>query len=291
MVWVLPMCTGHLSTSLKISLILFLLGAWSVCAPPATAQDETLTGWFTFIVADYPPESGLASEITYTLTEDSGERYELLIDIELMQPLGGPMALNRKQVTVGGEWEEVGPDATEKFWVYSIDLAVSPSTASPGGTFAPDLFPDEIPPPRSALPAAEADSQPWVTILCRFGDATDVTPYPVSHYERMMGSSYLSLGHYWREVSYGNLPDLNGSVVVGWYNLPRPRSYYVYGQYEREDFYYERTAEDCTAAADADVFFPDFQGINLVFNQNLGPAHGSASWLLTKDGQRPNFTV
>ena len=136
---------------LKISLILFLLGVWSVCAPPVTAQDETLTGWFTFIVADYPTESGLASEITYALTEDSGERYELLIDIELMQPLGGPVTLNRKRVTVGGEWEEVGPDETEKFWVYSIELAPSPSTVSPEGTFAPDVFPDEPPPPRSTL--------------------------------------------------------------------------------------------------------------------------------------------
>ena len=111
------MCTGSRSVSVKIRLILFLLGTWAVPAPPATAQDETLTGWFSFTVADYPTESGLASEITYTLTEDSGERHELLIDIELMQPLGGPMALNRKRVTVMGEWEEVGPDATEKFRV------------------------------------------------------------------------------------------------------------------------------------------------------------------------------
>ena len=94
--------------SVKIRLVLFLLGIWAVPAPPAAAQDETLTGWFSFTVADYPTESGLASEITYELTEDSGERHELLIDIELMQPLGGPMALNRKWVTVMGEWEEVG---------------------------------------------------------------------------------------------------------------------------------------------------------------------------------------
>ena len=276
MIWVPPMCTGSLSASIKLSLILFLLGVWAVSAPPATAQDETLTGWFTFIVADYPPESGLASEITYTLTEDSGARYELLIDIELIQPLGGPMALNRKRVTVGGEWEEVGPDETEKFWVYSIDLAPSPSPTSPEGIFAPDLFPDEPPPPRSALPAAETDShvrgsRAWVTILCRFADATDVTPYPVSHYEQLMGSSYPSLGHYWREVSDGNLPNLNGSVVVGWYNLPQPQSYYNRGTGEFDS---QKIAEDCTAAADTDVFFPDFDGINIAFNQNFGtPNH------------------
>ncbi len=292
MIWVPPMCTGSLSASIKLSLILFLLGVWAVSAPPATAQDETLTGWFTFIVADYPPESGLASEITYTLTEDSGARYELLIDIELIQPLGGPMALNRKRVTVGGEWEEVGPDETEKFWVYSIDLAPSPSPTSPEGIFAPDLFPDEPPPPRSALPAAETDShvrgsQAWVTILCRFADATDVTPYPVSHYEQLMGSSYPGLDHYWREISDGNI-NLPGSVVVGWYNLPQPQSYYEQGT---RNFDTRKIEEDCTAAADADVFFPDFDGINIAFNQNFGtPNHPSSalggSSFLTLDGQR-----
>ena len=184
---------GRLSASVTISFLLFLLGVWALSAPPATAQDESLTGWFSFIVADYPTESGLTSEITYVLTEDSGERHELLIDIDLMQPLGGPMTLNRKRVTVEGEWEEVGPDATEKFRVYSIELAPSPSTALPGEP-APDVFPAEPPPPRSALPAVGGasrvrGSRAWVTILCRFADATDVTPYPVSFYERMMGAS------------------------------------------------------------------------------------------------------
>ena len=62
--------------------------------------------------------------------------------------------------------------------------------------------------------------------MCRFADATDVTPYPVSHYERMIGASYPGLGHYWNEVSYGNI-NLTGSVVVGWYNLPHPKSSYI----------------------------------------------------------------
>jgi len=250
-----------------IGLVLFLLGVSSVAA-----QDQTLTGWFSFTVADYPTESGLASEITYTLTEDSGERYELLIDIELMQPLGGPVTLNRKRVTVMGVWEHDPP----QFRVRSIKLAPLPLTDTPGRTFASDLFLDEPSPPRSALPATQTDShvrgsQAWVTILCRFGDARNITPHPVEHYERLMGRSYPGLGHYWREVSEENLPDLSGSVVAGWYNLPRPRAYYVSdtdGDGE-EEANLERAAEDCTAAADRDVFFPEFEHINLVFNQDL----------------------
>ena len=288
------MYMGRLSASVKISLILFLLGVWAVCAPPATAQDETLTGWFSMTIADYPTESGLASEITYALTEDSGERYELLIDIELMQPLGGPMALNRKRVTVMGEWEEVGPEAPEQFWVYSIDFAVSPSTASPEGTFAPDLFSDEAPPPRAALPAAATNSHvrgslPWVTILCRYADATNITPHPVSYYEELMGSSYPGLDHYWREVSYGRI-NLTGSVVVGWYNLPRPRSYY--GSSTAFDWF--KVLDDCTAVADAQVFFPHFYGVNIILNQaaDYHPDAGGANGvMLRKDGRTRRYGI
>ena len=274
------MRTGRLSTNIKISLILFLLGVWAVPAPLATAQDDTLTGWFTFIVADYPSEDSLASETTYVLTEDSGERHELLIDIELMRPLGGPVALNRKRVTVEGEWEQSGA-ATEKFRVSSIELAVSLDESS-----ALEALPDGASALHSTSQAAVTGSQAWVTILCRFGDATDVTPHPVSYYEDLMGSAEPQLGHYWNEVSYGNIPDLRGSRVVGWYNLPRPRSYYYYDRVE--DGYIEpdhgKLKGDCIAAADADVFFPDFWGINLIFNGDIGIRGFGGSERLTLDG-------
>ena len=270
-----------LPARVTIGLVLFLLGV-----SPATAQDQSLTGWFSLTVADYPPESGRAAETSYALTEDSGARYELLIDTALMRPLGGPVTLNRKRVTIVGEWEH----DPLRFRARSIELAPSPSTASSERTFAPDSFPAEPAAPRSALPVAEADSgrgsQAWVTILCRFGDATDVTPYPVEHYERMMGAAHPGLEHYWREVSDENLPNLNGSVVVGWYDLRRPRAYYVSdtdGDGE-EDADLESAAKDCTAAADADVFFPNFEHINLVFNQALdGRRAYGGSRPLTKD--------
>ena len=264
-------------TAFRISLVLFLLSAWAVLAPPAKAQHQTLTGWFSITVADYPPDSGLASEITYGLTDDHGQYHELLLDIALMKPLGGPVALNRKRVTVEGHYAETLSDAPAKFWVRSIRLATPRS-----GAAAPEASSDGTPKLHTTSQAAVTGSQAWVTILCRFGDATAVTPYPVSHYEQMMGSSYPALGHYWREVSYGNISDLRGSVVVGWYNLPHPRSYYVSdtdGDGE-EDHNTQRTVEDCVAAADADVFFPNFDGINLVFNQNLhGPAQGGGRFL------------
>ena len=287
----------------KPALVFFLLGVWAIQTPLVMAQAATLTGWFSFTVADYPIESGLAADIIYTLTEDSGARQELLIDIELMQPLGGPVTLNRKRVTVEGEWEH----DPVRFRVRSIELAASPLTAAPGRPFAADVSPDEPPPPRSALPAAGRDahvrsSQAWVTILCRFADVTDVTPYPISFYEGMMGPSYPGLEHYWREVSDGNLPNLNGSIVVGWYNLPHPQSHYATSQPAPRvedgrlyDYDFERTAADCAAAADEDIFFPDFDGFHIVLNQDFDPpisnlARGGGQFM-TLDGQSRFWSV
>ena len=277
----------------KPALVFFLLGVWAIRTPLVMAQAATLTGWFSFTVADYPSESGLAAEIIYTLTEDSGTRHELLIDIELMQPLGGPVTLNRKRVTVEGEWEQ----DPVRFRVRSIELAASPSTAAPGRPFASDVSPDEHSTlqqemaavlPNTNVAELEPRSQAWVTILCRFGDATNVTPHPVSYYENLMGASEPGLAHYWKEVSDGNIPGLSGSAVVGWYNLPRPRSYYVYDRDEdrEEDFDHERLVQDCIAAGDTDVFFPDFEGINLVFNGDIVVAGFGSPSFLTLDGQK-----
>ena len=377
---------GLLVGSVKSYGVLFLLSAGTVFAPPAEAQQETLTGWFTFIVADSPTEIGFVSETSYVLTEDSGARHELLIAIDLMQPLGGPVALNRKRVTVEGEWEPDGPDAQARFRVSSIELAVSlhetsifshqrldavlpnadPMELEPlacsmedtlvskgGGQATTIVFDNQtselryvywldyagqrvlyatLGPGQSATQQTSAGhvwvvtdeesrclsvyeavaapgkvtlcckeplsgSQAWVTILCRFADARHVTPQPVSHYEKLMGSSYPSLGHYWKEVSDGNVPDLAGSVVVGWYNLPHPRSYYatsrpapIVKDGALYDYDLEKTAADCTAAADADVFFPDFDGFTIVFNQNFDPPIGNlargGSHFLTLDGEQ-----
>ena len=274
------MRTNRLPASVKISLVLFLLGSGVAFAPPAEAQPQTLTGWFSFTVADSLSESGLVSETTYSLTEDSGERHELLIDIDLMRPLGGPVALNRKRVTVAGEWEPGGAAATEQFRVSFIELAASQ---------------DETAALASSLHAQVTGSQAWVTILCRFADATAVTPYPVRHYEKLMRVSYPGLDHYWKEVSYGKI-NLTGSRVVGWYNLPQPRSYYLHiNERGLEAFKLERAVKDCTAAADADVFFPDFDGINLFFNQQGDPDVGfwsqGGSRRLTLDGQTQFYGV
>ena len=55
--------------------------------------------------------------------------------------------------------------------------------------------------------------------------------------------------------------------MVGWYDLPQPQLYDATSHLaplERDEGYYDydinKIATDCAAAADADVFFPDFAG-------------------------------
>ena len=55
----------------------------------------TLTGWFTTV---------WNGESHYTLTDNQGKFYELTINEEEVIKLGGPLELDRKQVTVKGEY-------------------------------------------------------------------------------------------------------------------------------------------------------------------------------------------
>jgi M6 family metalloprotease-like protein len=139
-----------------------------------------------------------------------------------------------------------------------------------------------------------AGSQKFVTILCRFADATSITPHPKSWFEPLfMGTSYPSLDHHWRENSFNTI-NLVGSSVAGWYNLPQPRSYYVGEPTDPSgvSLAWGRAFDDSTNVADADVFFPSFFGINLVFNQGLDCcAWGVSGWNLTLDGQTKSYGV
>ena len=183
--------------------------------------------------------------IRYYLLDASGQTTQLLLDEEMTRPLGGILALNGQQVSVTGVWL-AAPGAVLR--VESIS-----SVGEAGGGQADDVV----------------GSQPWVSILCKFADIPD-EPEPLSYFESLYSTTYPGLDHYWREVSYDQI-DLIGSDSVGWYVLPQPWSYYVYDQDGdgSPDLDFGRAAQDCTAVADADVYFPDFVGVNLMFNATL----------------------
>ena len=121
---------------------------------------------------------------------------------------------------------------------------------------------------------------PWVTLLCRYSDSPDLTPNDIPWFEGLLGSTYPGINHYWQQISY-NYANINGSMVKGWYNLPQPKSYYTA---ESGEIDWNRAAVDCTAVADMDVDFNQFDGINLWFNDDLGCCAWGGTWNLDLDG-------
>ena len=111
---------------------------------------------------------------------------------------------------------------------------------------------------------APSGAQPFAVILCKFAGAGE-TWLEVPDFEKLLfGES--GVDAYWREASYGRI-NLAGSKVVGWYTLPQPATAYRTEDGSDVDLY--RLAADCTAAADADLHFPDYFGIGMAFNLDL----------------------
>lgn len=260
-------------------LALLLLCVWGIGLQMATAQspDEQLLGRFEVMWGD--PETG-EPVARYGLFDSEGRRTELVVDDATMSAAGGLLSLNRQPVVLMGNWQSPLANGNQvqggesSFQVNSIrrqspDVLVPLEAAS--GT---------------PMAAPVSGSQRWVTVLCRFSDSTGITPHPREWFDPLMlGGSYPGLDHYWQELSFNQI-NLSGSLVVGWYNLPQPRSYYVYDRNGdgRPDLDWDRVARDCASAADADVYFRDFLGVNLVFNQDLdGYAWGGGVYL-TNDG-------
>ena len=238
--------------------------AWTGASRAAGFRDVLIkAGWFHVLWGDGLAGANPQTTLKYFLVNDQGEWIELKLDSKFGEASGSPLAFNRKRVQVVGEQ----PDPSEGS-ILVRDVTVEKPLAG-----------------EAIETEALTGTKRWVTILCRFADSTSITPYPVSYFSGLMAGTNPGMDHYWREVSYGNI-NLTGSQVVGWYNLPHPRSYYVYDRNNdgRVDFDFDRSVADATSVADADVFFPDFYGINFIFNQELDGSSWGGGASVSKDG-------
>jgi len=259
---------------------------------PLNKPVSSLSGWFHTVWGDRPPDAGepTASHgvARYGLVDHEGAWTDLTVDEETMSSLGGLLTFNRQPVVLGGDWQQslAAADLLQagshepRFRVQSIQRQSPLSTqAMTDATFLGE--------------AAVSGSKPWVTVLCRFSDSTGTTPHEKPWFDTLMlGGSYPGMDHYWRELSFDQV-NLTGSLVVGWYNLPLPRSSYVYDMNGdgSVDLDHGKIASDCTAAADGDVYFPGFIGINLVFNQNLDCCAWGGSSTFALDGQTKTYNI
>jgi hypothetical protein len=164
-----------------------------------------------------------------------------------------------------------------------LAAAVEPGVLADAGQSVLQVPAQEEDSQPSAAPvgARLSGPQPFITILCKFADEDD-EPKPLSFFEGLFGAAHPGLDDYWREVSYGQI-SLAGSRVVGWYTLPRPASAYRNEPAAMTDL--DLLAGDCAAAADADVRFPDYVGVNLMFNETLDDAAWGGRKCLALDGE------
>ncbi len=234
---------------------------------PENSQREVLRGVFHGRWGDPPRNSGAEPKTDYALVDDQGEATKLVLDRGDTDSKGGPLALKGKRVKVEGTRK-----SDKRLDVEKIDFERSEDVekATSGGE-------------AGALSAQALEgpaSKPWVTIGCRFADSTGDPPKTKSYYEGLIGAvaasenpPELGMDDYWRELSFDKT-NLAGSQVgrqndpnVFWYNLPRPQSYYVPSSSNPD---LDALAQECAAAADDDVKFTDFYGVNLVFDRHIG---------------------
>jgi M6 family metalloprotease-like protein len=216
-----------------------------------------LEGWFHIVWVDPSPPIG-PGLVRYDIVDAQGHATELELEPGLAARWGGPRGLNQRKVRVDGH-----SVASGRLRVRSIEPVAGPAGAAPA--------------------AVQIGSHPYVTILCKFSDIAAERHTVATYTAWTAGTTYPGLDHYWRELSYDQM-NVTGSTVVGWYTLPHPLSYYMDGDWLRLD----DAASDCTSAADPDVDFPRFYGINLQFNGATLRSFGG-SWELTADGQTKRY--
>lgn len=232
----------------------------SAGAEPAGAQQVTaISGTFHSVWVD--PRAAAPPEPLYFVSGPAGT-VRLDVTAQQLAAWGGRQALERRSVTVSGTLLPAG--------------APGPGVALVR-TEVPVLRVSEIRADGAVLGAPVSGSRAYVTILCRF---PDVAPLPgaITRYQAIAGTTSPGLDHYWREVSENQI-DLGGSVVTDWYTLPQPFSYYS----TNDVLDLDRLAQDCTGAADDDVNFQHFVGINMQFNANFAASWGG-SWSFNRDG-------
>lgn len=237
--------------------------AFSAAAPCVAAQDTTLVGtlhlvWDANETADNPD-----GVLAYVVDEAGrGTRMILEGGADRSREL---RSWDRRRVEV--RIDGIGPGPLD-------ESPVGPEAVSPLDAVAPA--------------SVGVDRWDFITVLCRFADdpAPGIAPSQVA---RVVGPEYPGMQQYFAELSWD--PGImvgNGATSV-WYDLPEARSHYVQGEQTELGL----LAKDCTKAAEADVDFTAYRGINLQFGGRLAtrtaPPYDvlsyGGSWTLTLDGQ------
>ena len=236
----------------------FLFGVF--LNPAAHAQEpSSLSGWFSIIWGD--SEDGKSSMI-YTLTDANGQQTLLSLDENVAKKLGGALQFNGKFVNVQGT-----------LTLPPFSKAASAAPQSPPAVLdvtSISLAPSAkllLPTINGVIALAVSGSKPWVTIMCKFSDIA-AEPNDRDYFLEMYSDTAPGLNHYWKELSF-NTVDVTGSTVgTDWYDLPNTELHYNPTDTEKGTNL-DTLANDCIDAADDDVDFSLYTGINMMFNSDF----------------------
>lgn len=260
----------------QLSLLVFILsvfvliqshdGAFAQSDIEAVPQQTvSFEGWLSVNYGDPAPGSAQPGVVRVMLHPVSGESIQLDVPVNMVQTFHGRfvhvtgMPLDQE---AAGLRQQVAPEATLVLQVDDIQVVESAEIEQP---------------------AAVSGSQPWVNILCKFADKTD-EPRTPSNVNSLFSSTEPGLNHYWQALSY-NAININGTQTVSqWRTLPEPRSFYVYeDENQQEVVDLSAIADDCASAHDADVFFPNFVGVNIVINDAIGCCAWGGGYYFSND--------
>jgi M6 family metalloprotease-like protein len=234
-------------------------------APTTSLQVKGRISW----VSGDPRPWGSSPPIeAFFLHRASGDEIELIFDPDHLAALGGERGIVGRTVEVVLETLD--------------ETAMKAGPRAPAMVRSLRMLND---PGFSKADKAVTGAQPWVSILCKFSDVS-TEPNQLSYFQGMYASTYPGLDHYWRELSYGKV-NVSGSEAVAWVRLPNPVSHYESSSSSK----LSEMAADCTAAADHLVYFPDFVGINLMFNASFGPYAWGGTRYLSLDGTSKMYRV
>lgn len=212
--------------------------------------EETLEG---SLIRIWDEVDNTGEEAAYYLnTQDAGQ-VRLEIPPEILQEFKSFIAA-QPYLVVTGSWH---PDRSA-FQMQGYEAASPPVNEDRSSS-------DRTEPGWTVDGSKITGNTPWVTVLCKFPDFPDDEPFDLTYYQDMYGSDYPELNHYWQEAS-NNAINLDGSTVSGWHTLPHTSVEYA-------DLSNGFSAHnDCLAAADTNVDFSQFYGVNLMFNHNIWSA-------------------
>src|SRR6266851_1807878 len=121
--------------------------------------------------------------------------------------------------------------------------------------------------------AGPLGSQKLIVLLCKFKDAENVEPHPLSFYEDLFRRGTGGINDYWLAASHGKI-NLDGTKVFGWRTLGQDRAEYVNSHKSRWD--------KIQGAIDAfpEVRFVQHSGVVAMFNSDVEDGGRSGSGVL-----------